>query len=392
MSRRPSQRRLARRPAAAPPRRRFVDLASGLARASRARPVRSIALALAIAFDLVALGPSGRSPAGDPAALPAFARGDLQAAVALQEAHSPDLLSIPGVAGTAVAIGANGLPVVKVYLVHGNVAGLPTSLDGHDYATEVTGAFTAFPDRGAASVAGRPPNDDAIDPRRSFPRPVPIGVSTGQVDVTAGTIAARVVSPEGVFALSNNHVYANKNDANLGDRVLQPGRADGGVEPNDAIGVLHDFEPIRFCAPFPSCPANVIDAAIARTTTEQLGAGTPADGYGIPRAETTRPRLGMEVQKYGRTTGPTTGRITGINAVLNVGFREGTARFTGQVVIARSGFSGPGDSGSLIVSRGRGEDDRRPVALLFAGSETSTIANPIDAVLERFDVAIDGRD
>jgi hypothetical protein len=34
--------------------------------------------------------------------------------------------------------------------------------------------------------------------------------------------------------------------------------------------------------------------------------------------------------------------------------------------------------------------DRRPVGLLFAGSPTSTIANPIDVVLDRFGVRIDG--
>ncbi len=364
---------------------RPVVLGSWLAEMFRRRDVRTTALALAIALDLsIALLPRfGHEQSGEPGGLLTFAPGDIQGAMALQEAHNPDLLAIPGVAGTAVGIGANGLPVIKVFLDHGSVAGLPASLDGHSFVTEITGAFVAL-ERPRAS------NDDKeTDPRRPFPRPVPIGVSTGQEDVTAGTIAARVVSADGVFALSNNHVYANKNNANLGDRILQPGRADGGSSA-DAIGVLHDFEPIRFCSPFPSCPANTIDAAIAKTTTAQLSNGTPANGYGVPRSAPIKARLGMEVQKYGRTTGLTTGKITGINAVMNVGFRAGTARFTGQIVITETGFSGPGDSGSLIVSRGQGERNARPVGLLFAGSETSTIANPIDLVLDRFGVVIDG--
>ncbi len=354
--------------------------------------IRLTALAAAVALDIILFRPAG-DPAADAAELFAFAPGDFAAAIAVQERHNQDLLGIPGVAGTAVAIGPDGRPVVKVFLVHGGVLGLPATLDGHALLTEVTGEFLALGniDRTTTTAGGRPVTArDETDPRRSFPRPVPIGVSTGQVDVTAGTIAARVVSGDDVFALSNNHVYANRNAAKLGDHVLQPGTVDGGVNPDDAIGALHDFEPIRFCSPFPTCPENRIDAAIAATTTDQLGNGTPANGYGTPRSNTAAARLGMQVQKYGRTTGHTTGRISGINATINVGFRDGTARFAGQIVVAGGGFSGPGDSGSLIVSGGSGENARRPVGLLFAGSRTSTLANPIDPVLQRFDVTIDG--
>ena len=356
--------------------------------------IRFAALAAAVALDIILFRPAG-DPAADSAERLVFPPGDFAAAIAVQERHNRDLLSIPGVAGTAVAAGPDGRPVVKVYLARGGVPGLPATLDGHALLTEVTGAFRALGDiNGTATGAGGGTAGarDDTDPRRSFPRPVPIGVSTGQVDVTAGTIAARVVSGDRVFALSNNHVYANRNAARLGDRVLQPGTVDGGVNPDDAIGTLHDFEPIRFCSPFPACPENRIDAAIAATTTDQLGNGTPANGYGTPRSRTATARLGMQVQKYGRTTGHTTGRISGVNATINVGFRDGTARFSGQIVISGDGFSGPGDSGSLIVSGGSGPPARRPVALLFAGSRTSTLANPIDLVLQRFDITIDGAD
>ena len=354
--------------------------------------IRFAALGVAVVLDIMLFRPAG-DPAADTPDLLAFARGDFAAAIAVQERHNQDLLSIPGVAGTAVGLGLDGRPVVKVYLAHSGVLGLPATLDGHSYLTEVTGEFRALGNiEGTVTVAGGGPaaarND--TDPKRSFARPVPIGVSTGQVDVTAGTIAARVVSGGDVFALSNNHVYANRNAAKLGDHILQPGTVDGGVNPDDAIGTLHDFEPIRFCTPFPACPENRIDAAIAATTTENLGNSTPSNGYGTPQSETAAARLGMEVQKYGRTTGHTTGRIRGINATMNVGFRDGTARFAGQILISGDGFSGPGDSGSLIVAGGSGSNARRPVGLLFAGSQTTTLANPIDLVLQRFDVTIDG--
>ena len=343
--------------------------------------LRVTTLAAAVALDLVLFRPTMEPSAGSE--LLAFAQGDFVAAMAVQERHNPDLLNLPGVAGTAVAIGADGRPVVKVLLVNAGVIGIPATLDGHALVTEVTGAFRALGEIPAGAGTD-------TDPRQSFPRPVPIGVSTGQVDVTAGTIAARVVSGADVFALSNNHVYANRNAANLGDHILQPGTVDGGVNPTDAIGTLHDYEPIKFCSPFPRCPANRIDAAIAATTTENLGNSTPSNGYGTPRSETAAARLGMEVQKYGRTTGHTTSLVSGINATMNVGFRDGTARFAGQILIAGGDFSGPGDSGSLIVSGGPGETGRRPVGLLFAGSQTNTLANPIDLVLERFNVTIDG--
>lgn len=346
--------------------------------------VRAVSLAAAVAFDLLFFRPGG-GPGGlggpdgalelDPVL---FGYGDFAAAMAVQERYDDDLLAIPGVAGTAVAIGVDGRPVVKVYVTGVGVTGLPLRLDGHALVTEVTGAFRALNE------------DDGTNPRAPFSRPVPIGVSTGQVDVTAGTIGARVVRGGDVFALSNNHVYANKNAAQVGDAILQPGRVDGGRDPTDVIGTLHAFKPIRFCSPFPMCPTNEIDAAIAATDVGRLGNGTPSNGYGTPRRTTATAKLGMAVQKYGRTTGHTIGKIGGLNASVNVGFRDGTARFTGQIVINQVGFSGPGDSGSLIVTAGSENEARRPVALLFAGSETSTLANPIDLVLDHFDVEIDG--
>ena len=113
-------------------------------------------------------------------------------------------------------------------------------------------------------------------------------------------------------------------------------------------------------------------------------------GYGAPRRWTADASVGLEVQKYGRTTGLTVGRVTGIHATIDVGYRTGIARFEDQIVISGNGFSAGGDSGSLVVTKGALLADRRPVGLLFAGATGSTLANPIGPVLERFDVHIDG--
>jgi len=222
-------------------------------------------------------------------------------------------------------------------------------------------------------------------------RPVPIGVSTGHPDITAGTIGCRVTDGTYVYALSNNHVYADENLASIGDNVLQPGTYDDGVDPDDAIGTLADFEPIIF---HPR-KTNTIDAAIALTSTDMLGRATPSDypdGYGTPSSTIrTDNLLGLPVQKYGRTTLLTTGVITDINATVRVGYSTRSAIFVGQILITPGDFSAGGDSGSLIVTYDPGDASvKNPVGLLFAGSSTHTVANPIDEVLEAFGVTIDG--
>ena len=191
-----------------------------------------------------------------------------------------------------------------------------------------------------------------------------------------------------VYALSNNHVYANENQASNGDVVLQPGTFDGGSAPADEIGTLFDFEPIIFGG-----APNTIDAAIALSSESNLGKSTPSEGYGTPKAATQPASINLRVQKYGRTTAQTKGRITAINATINVGYDSGVATFTGQIIIEPGEFSAGGDSGSLIVVDAKGKskgDDRNAVGLLFAGSPFFTIANPIDLVLDRFGVTIDG--
>jgi hypothetical protein len=89
----------------------------------------------------------------------------------------------------------------------------------------------------------------------------------------------------------------------------------------------------------------------------------------------------------------TKGQVYAINAIVNVSYSTGIARFVNQIVISPGSVSAGGDSGSLIVVDGKGRDkahDRKPVGLLFAGSSFYTIANPIDAVLDRFGVSVDG--
>jgi hypothetical protein len=96
------------------------------------------------------------------------------------------------------------------------------------------------------------------------------------------------------------------------------------------------------------------------------------------------------VQKCGRTTGCNSGTVSAVNATVRVQYSSGIATFVGQIVIdgSHGPFSRAGDSGSLIVT---GDAAANPVGLLFAGSNTVTIANPIAPALQAMGVTIDGK-
>jgi len=307
----------------------------------------------------------------------------------VQARHTDALMARKGVVGTAIGLGQGGQPVLLVLLEKAGVA-IPTSLEGVQVRPLVTGKIYAVPKGGKPDKpGGGGKGGEEVDPKSRFDRPVPIGVSTGHPDITAGTIGCRVTDGTNVYALTNNHVYANQNDATIGDAVIQPGNFDGGKSPADDIGNLDDFEPIVFS----TSANNVMDAAIALTNTDLVDNATPSDGYGMPKTATVAASINQKVKKYGRTTGLTKGRVNGLNATVNVGYSyTKVARFVGQILISGN-LSSPGDSGSLIVVDGGKKDqanDRKPVGLLFAGSDSITVANPIDAVLTRFGVTVDG--
>ncbi len=322
-------------------------------------------------------------------------RAALEHAIAVQERFSDALMADPEVVGTGVGVRADGEAVIKVFVISPSSAGFQGTLDGVPIITQLMGEVRALKGPPAGKGGGGeeedplPPDSNPCDdnPTARCYHPVPIGVSTGHPDITAGTICCRVTDGYDVWALSNNHVYADQNDAYQGDNVLQPGAFDGGMDPGDMIGTLDDYEPIWF-----NGSDNVIDAAIALSSTSLLGNSTPPNGYGTPKSATVVATPGMRVMKFGRTTGQTKGRVDSINATINVNYGvNGIARFVGQIVVTPGNFSAGGDSGSLIVVQ-KGSDARKPVGLLFAGSFIATIANPIEAVLARFGVTIDGDD
>ena len=109
---------------------------------------------------------------------------------------------------------------------------------------------------------------------------------------------------------------------------------------------------------------------------------------GTISSQTVAASINQAVKKSGRTTGLTRSTISGLNATVSVAYDNEcaggaafTKTFTGQIIISNraSKFLAGGDSGSLMV-----EDvttNPRAVGLLFAGSSTLAVANPIGEVL-----------
>ena len=232
--------------------------------------------------------------------------------------------------------------------------------------------------------------------------PIKLGTSGGNINdrgtlyCCSGTLGSLVEDGVSQYILSNNHVLARTNLGIIGDGINQPGQIDQNCGQTGIVASLTDFVKIRF-KKGRAIPLNTVDAAIALVVEDAVDPnGGILDigevGSGIASAE-----LGQAVQKSGRTTGHTKGVVTAIDVTVDVGYSKECggasnqiARFKNQIFIKGSGkaFSAGGDSGSLIV-----EDvtvSPRAVGLLFAGSSTVTVANPIDAVLNAFGVVMPG--
>jgi hypothetical protein len=304
-------------------------------------------------------------------------------------------------AGTAAPLPAEALEAYRPVPARGLVGVAPAAGGGYLLAVRLTSDDAALRpwvatlvDRareevdvrvvGPIGALSQPP-----DLRRRV-RPLHRGLSIAHRDVTAGTLGAFVARRDDPrpLVLSNSHVLAMAGTGSVGDPVYQPGPADGGGE-DDRVGSLLSDVPFAEDAP------NLVDAALAALdegVEVDLSAG---DGplAGIWAGNATDLLDG--VQKVGRTTGVTTGRVTAFEVdAVPVGFGEDRVlTFDDQLEI--EGIDGPfsagGDSGSVICSL----RTRLAAALLFAGSTTGgpggtglTYANPLPTVLELLDVEL----
>jgi hypothetical protein len=310
---------------------------------------------------------------------------------AVQQKHEEELLKMQNVVGVALGTREkegkeSDEPVLSVLVSHKAIPELLTEEDLvppkiGDCATDVVEVGYIFAGD-ARPTETEDEEDDVIGIQaatspglRRRMRPAPGGFSVGHFRITAGTLGTCCYDltpfpsiPPKYYILSNNHVLANSNNARIGDPILQPGPADGGQNPHDVIAWLSRFVPIRFHSGT-SQPTNYVDAAIAEANLQDIDrqiywGGTIKRLYAAPNVNDI-------VQKAGRTTGFTTGKVTNINATVNVNYGSGrVATFRRQIITTN--MSAGGDSGSLVANL-----DEGAVGLLFAGSATRTIVNII---------------
>lgn len=263
-----------------------------------------------------------------------------------------------------------------------------------------------------AGIASNPANHQA-----QMTSPVSLGTSGGNnndydlqgsqiVDCCSGTLGALLEgSDKRQYLLSNNHVLARSDQANVGDTVIQPGLIDNNCTPNgdgpgtSVIGSLTGWLPL-------SSSLTNADAAIAQVAAHavnpagdilELGArqadGTLAaapPGISSTGGKGEPASLQMKVAKSGRTTGLTCAGISALNVDVKVDYFTDCAEtkpyltktFTNQIGISGNEFSDAGDSGSLVVDASNAE----PVGLFFAGGTDASgvgqgVANPVGDVL-----------
>ncbi|MEX0323223.1 MAG: hypothetical protein AB3N63_13770 [Puniceicoccaceae bacterium] len=202
---------------------------------------------------------------------------------------------------------------------------------------------------------------------------------------TAGTLVTDTTTGFD-YILSNSHVLAREGEGAVGEDILH--NLPSLCNPNSIhVGELAADIGLRFGRR----NTNLVDAAIARITPNVIpaidGSGRVlhigngfSDAYGVSNSP-INPAVNMNVKKSGRTTGLTRSSISQVGVNVVVRYNGGRAYFNNQFVVSGGGFSAGGDSGSLIVTDNA---DAKPVGLLFAGSSSSTIGNPINAVINAF--------
>jgi len=204
-------------------------------------------------------------------------------------------------------------------------------------------------------------------------KPIESGFSVGHIKITAGTLGVIVKKGDKRYLLSNSHVLANSGKGKPGDRVIYPGKADGGKVPANWVAILSEAAPFTKGGAF----VNEVDAALAEIREERLAnISYKLLNTKAPLA-TIIPERDMVVTKRGRTTGVTRGKIidTDFRFVLNYD-GVGQIGFTRQVLCER--YTDGGDSGSLVIDVASG----KIVGLHFAGAEGGSVFNPIQSVIK----------
>lgn len=310
--------------------------------------------------------------------------------IAVQEAVTPELMSMEDVIGTAVGQDDSGELTILVYV---NLEGknpaasarnIPQSLSGENVTAVITGPFRALV---------KPITASAVSHTAKQTPPIQLGTSGGWGHDLAngyccgGTLGSLVQVGGTQYILSNYHVFesdivsgGNGITSSIGDPIIQPGLIDVGCNAANA-------QSVATLQKKSSLPGSNVDASIAEASGMVRTDGAILE-IGTISSSIVGAFINQAVKKSGRTTGLSKSKVSGLNATVSVAYDNEcaggaafTKTFTGQIIINNRGskFLAGGDSGSLMV-----EDvstNPRAVGLLFAGSNTLAVANPIGEVL-----------
>ena len=215
-----------------------------------------------------------------------------------------------------------------------------------------------------------------------------------------GTLGGLMNRSGTLFILSNEHVLTNSGVAAVGDAINQPGPSACFAAPGTAANFSEGSALKPTTGTTGQAPNNV-DAALAQVSAGQVDttgsildlgiSGASSIAAAPPSSTTAVESVGLSVAKSGRTTGLTCSTVSSILTTVTVDYDSAcggqvafSSTFVNQIVINNSGggFAAPGDSGALVVT----SDQARPVGLLFAGTSTTAVANPIRDVINAFTV------
>jgi hypothetical protein len=288
--------------------------------------------------------------------------------------------------------------------------GVPTTSDGSGGTITTTFTVSAVSQAdstasGSATVTVVPGNQSsqtgAVKLGTSGSNANDSNISGQTITCCGGTLGSLVTRGGTQFLLSNNHVLARSDAASVGDAITQPGLIDANCDKTQATTVGNLTQFVNLETESHAASATNIDAAIAQVVSGRvdtggnilyLGATTDSNAVPVPGAPHAgsgiSASVNMAVAKSGRSTGLTCSTVLAVNTNASVQYTKNcngsgtpfTVIYDHQVDVAGGDFSAAGDSGSLIVT----QDTADPVALLYGGSDTDTVGNPVTPVLNFF--------
>jgi hypothetical protein len=179
-----------------------------------------------------------------------------------------------------------------------------------------------------------------------------------------------------VVRVSNQHVYGRSENAEVGEPIVQPSPMDG--DSNGTVGeyvggsLLEDGSPA--------------DAAVRSVSENERRSQRAYMPHGIGPMQTGGSVMrGDSVQKTGRTTGLSDGRVTATNATVDVSYGDAHENVRRRDVLVTTAQSKGGDSGAPLLTK---PESGRPslIGHVFSGSQRVSICDKLGNIEEQLGV------